>query len=160
MSASVAAAASRPSPAQPKSRPRPPLLPDGSDERILIRLSPTARLRTAKRRRKRSLLSLSRKDSVAILTERWDEWAPVTLPVGRLVPAAAYNYLQVDGVPSLSVRSLEVLARDFGEHNPELGRVATTRNGTNLPTRLGQRPWSSPGTHWVDCFSLEMRRVR
>ncbi|KAJ7015789.1 hypothetical protein C8F04DRAFT_1205143 [Mycena alexandri] len=73
------------------------------------------------------------REGVAILEERWDEWAPGIIPGGRIVPVVAHCFVQVDGVAFASVESYESVARQFEELNPTLGKVVGLPRFKNAP---------------------------
>ncbi|KAJ7726791.1 hypothetical protein B0H16DRAFT_1735508 [Mycena metata] len=75
----------------------------------------------------------SGKEGVAILEERWADWAPGIIPGGRIVPVVAHCYVQVDGVAFASVESFESVVRQFEELNPTLGKVVGLPRWKNAP---------------------------
>ncbi|KAJ7017104.1 hypothetical protein C8F04DRAFT_1201024 [Mycena alexandri] len=75
----------------------------------------------------------SSKEGVAILEERWADWAPGIVPGGRIVPVVAHCYVQVDGVAFASVESFESVVRQFKELNPTLGKVVGLPRWKNTP---------------------------
>ncbi|KAJ7768216.1 hypothetical protein B0H16DRAFT_1716239 [Mycena metata] len=74
-----------------------------------------------------------KKEDCAILTSRWEEWAPSVLPGCHLVPPATYCFLQLDGVLFSEADSLEMITHTFEKENPELGKVVGVATWVNKP---------------------------
>ncbi|KAJ7780983.1 hypothetical protein B0H16DRAFT_1817329 [Mycena metata] len=73
------------------------------------------------------------KEGVAILEERWADWAPGIIPGCHIVPVVAHCFVQVDGIPFASVESFEAVAKQFKELNPMLGKVVGLPRWKNAP---------------------------
>ncbi|KAJ7730189.1 hypothetical protein B0H16DRAFT_1775333 [Mycena metata] len=73
------------------------------------------------------------KEGVAILEERWADWAPGIIPGCRIVPVVAHCFVQVDGIPFTSVVSFESVVKQFEELNPTLGKVVGLPRWKNAP---------------------------
>ncbi|KAJ7026226.1 hypothetical protein C8F04DRAFT_1190768 [Mycena alexandri] len=73
------------------------------------------------------------KEGVAILEERWADWAPGIIPGCRIVPVVAHCFVQVDGIPFASVESFESVVKQFEELNPTLGKVVGLPRWKNAP---------------------------
>ncbi|KAJ7284336.1 hypothetical protein C8J57DRAFT_1497266 [Mycena rebaudengoi] len=128
-------------------KPKPPPLPNPSDERILVHfdgdvppilrmpypqicskinevLAPIG-LPSVSYTQRQSASGLfvvpDAKEGVHSLTEAWASWGPRVFPGGRIVPPTTHCYVQVDGVPFAAAGSLEELKADFEERNADLG---------------------------------------
>jgi hypothetical protein len=114
-------------------KPKPPPLPNPSDERILVRfdgcappilLLPYPQIRAAinevlvplglpsvsytQHHSKSALFVVpDAKDGVRALTEAWTNWGPRIFPGGRIVPPTTHCFIQVDGVAFASAGGAE-----------------------------------------------------